>query len=350
MIWLLACTAKDTPPPDSPTDSPADSAIDSGYELPEECLAASERADAAELFADLDAAVASEVRWAGWRMRASHVATFVDADTGTCLGVWHDSGALWLHVTDEPALLTPIFGYYLGTQDATREEWAALFEATVQPDGVVEALQSIGVDRAVLLPLEPQGMDLDRETRFYLATHEAFHVHVQSPTWQGLPGPTWPEWDTPPDRSSIDGACYDGVGAERSALNAAVEQVLAGGEVCTDLRDFLSRREARWTGLEGTLVGDLSCPEAERRMEVEEGIPDWWALQLALDAGVLDTDGVQSQLAAVTSDAFYKTGAGQTFVLEQLLGEDFADLPDALSEADASLTSRVQAAYDASCD
>ena len=341
MIWLLACTGEPEPAPHSHEGAHSGGHDSHGYVLPDECVETAARDDVAALDQDLDTALTSELRWDGWRISAAHIVVAAEVDAGWCLGSWHDGDVHWALTPDAPVFLTSVFGYWFGEHEVTRDEWADLFTAAQQPDGVADALTTLHADRAVLLPLDA---GIDGDTLHYLGLHEAFHVHVQSPVWQGRPLVAWSSWDVPTDRSAIAGACYDGIGAERSALDDAVTAADNGGDVCTPAGDFLSRRASRYEALDGVLVGDHSCARAEAIMEVVEGVPEWWYLQLALDSGELDQDAVQGKLSATSGDAFYKTGAGQVFLLTAL----GADVPGALESStsweDGSLTAQLTAA------
>ena len=246
---------------------------------------------------------------------ASHV---LDAGDG-CVALWKNQKVTKTQLPNPPRLLTPMFGYAL-PWTATEGAFGALLEATAQPDALTAWLVSLGVDRAVVTPIQvapPLGDFIDEIAALQIAMHEAFHVDVMLPRWAGEET-SWPAWEEQPDRAALK-SCYpdaEAVQFEQQALADAVEQAYLEGDIgCDRLNYFRILRAKRYDKVKNIKIvspdGVLTCPEAELRMELEEGVPDcvsWFGL-LAMEK--VEWERVDRRNRSRMDEPFYAFGAMQ---------------------------------------
>jgi len=127
---------------------------------------------------------------------------------GECLGIWRDGRAAGFASTDEePTLLTPLYGYYFGS-DWHGSPDAKMLRRALQPETVRAWLEETGVGSAVVMPVVPRNfpIELSAFDKVQIAVHEGFHVFVQAPRWYASTG-NCPGWDIQPDRAGVQ-SCY----------------------------------------------------------------------------------------------------------------------------------------------
>lgn len=297
------------------------------------CAAAWEDAAARDLVAALLRATAADRPvWGSYGLGDG---TYVlQAGTSTagdaCLGLFADGRALaFTAVPDEPALLTPLYGYYF---DAG---WKGAADAPIvvqarQPPSIRSWLEERGIESAVILPVTVPDFPIEMPAivKTQLALHEAFHVEVQGPRWWGGTG-EWPVWDVQPDRAGVR-ACYTATGAvaesleeERQALVDLFTRLADADRAgaCEAGESFVSLRARRYRMLDGVSVAredgtDAGCEEAEALLEIEEATADYASWSVLYDLGQVDRATLLRRYRARQDDMFYLTGAMQLHAVE----------------------------------
>src|SRR5262245_41461991 len=255
--------------------------------------------------------------WSGYRPESASYIFLVPGPAKQSCGVlWRDGKLTTIEFEVAPRMSTPLYGYL--TPTPAPDTYLVSPNSYPQPDSVPVQLHTIGVQRAVFLPLEGLPFELGSAEQFDLSVHEAFHVHVQLPTWSGLDSPhRWPTWDRQPDRPSVGPLCYGSsdpqklnITSERDHLINAAMTALSKGEtegVCMSARAFVQERRKRWAQLggvrvpTGTSFEPLSCEHAEAIMELEEGVPDFVAWMSAHALDIVSNDRVRARFGALMS-------------------------------------------------
>jgi hypothetical protein len=314
-------------------------ACDRAVEPPALCAAAWSAQVAADLVDLIErAGAADRVVWKDYDVGdAAYVlnAGASAAEAGFCLGIWQDGHAVSFTLADEePALLTPLYGYYFGTGWYGGVQ-ADMIERAEQPPAVRLWLESTGVQSAIILPVSAPDfpMELPALVKAQLAIHEAFHVDVQGPRWWASTG-DWPAWERQPDRRGLQ-ACYTAgdnveaaLAAEREHLAVLIEALLDNDTTlaCRSGRAFLEQRNARYAMLSAVQVMQAdstpgTCAIAEAIMELEEGTADWASWTVLYDIGLASRESLLRRYRALQQDAFYLTGVGQQHAV-QLMHRD----------------------------
>lgn len=253
------------------------------------------------------------------------------SETGeACLGLFRDGRAVaYASAPEEPALLTPLYGYYFHAEWQGRAE-APMLERARQPPSIQTWLEELGVESAVLLPVTVPDFPIEMPAivKAQLAVHEGFHVEVQAPRWWARAG-EWPIWDFQPDRAGVT-ACYTAseevatiLEEEREALVGLVTRLLDGSVAgaCDAGAEFLSLRSERYGLLDEVRVGRdegpaAGCEEAETLMELEEGTADYASWTVLFDLGQVERDQLVRRYRARQDDVFYLTGAMQLHAIQ----------------------------------
>ncbi|MEM6703256.1 MAG: CocE/NonD family hydrolase [Acidobacteriota bacterium] len=246
-------------------------------------------------------------------------------DEEACLGLFLGGVALDYRVFPKPPrYYARLYGYYFA-DTSTTERGRELDRLGQQPDATANWLREWGVDAAVLLPVNPEGLPFELPPLLLtqLAVHEAFHVDVQMPRWRHDRAGLWPTGDEQPDRAAVK-ECYAAQGAaeifqeERDALVLAVQEGLGGriDATCAAIDDFHSARERRYEALGDRVIrrhdgSDGSCVEAEATMELIEGVADWASWAYLHSKGLASTEQLLRRYRAIQAEAFYLTGAMQ---------------------------------------
>ena len=290
---------------------------------------------------------AAESVWRNYRpAEQTYVFFLKDAATeGACATVWSNGRVVkTLALVAPPSLQTPLYGFHVAPSLPAPNRWR-------QPDAISKQLLDAGVQRAVLVPVEPEiklPFPLAPRHLADIAIHEGFHVNIQAPSWAGTsPTADWPWWNKRhPDRQELVAKCYgDGkaIDTEKEHLLRAVRTALSGGDqpsVCSAAKDFIRSRGERWAGLGTTTINvsedvasktqdarPASCSEGESVMELEEGTADFVAWMTAFNVGMVTQEQLLSRFGATQKDRFYLTGAMQLTLLRHLLGADFPTVP-----------------------
>ena len=269
--------------------------------------------------------------WAGYGLEDGTYVLIAgeSADGGTCLGAWRGGEALGYTVSAEtPNVPTRLYGYLL-PWEGNGGPFDPLVDAYRQPEEVAGRLGALGVERAVLLPVEVADfpIELSDLMKTQLAIHEAFHVEVEMPRWVG-PGGDWPVWDLQPDRDGLP-ACYTrdeeverAFAAERDALERLVSTLLDDepATACAAGRELREQRAARYEMLSGTTVDDDAgrpgtCGAAEAVMELEEGTADFASWVQLYNRGQASREQLLQHYRVQQPDVYYLTGAMQAHAL-----------------------------------
>jgi hypothetical protein len=306
--------------------------------------------------------------WHGYDLGdGSYVVHAGPSDSGTaCLGLWRDGRAVaFASLAAEPALLTPLYGYYFAPDWHGSPDEAIIHRAT-QPPAIRAWLEGLGVESAVILPVNVQDfpIELSAFDKLQVAIHEGFHLFVQAPRWYASTGP-WPAWDRQPDRAGVR-ACYSATQAaeaaiqeERATLVQLVDHLLDGDSAgaCRAGATFLARRRARYAMLadvrvaraDGTPTG---CREAEALMELEEGTADYASWTVLYDLGQTSRERLRRRYQAMQNDMYYLTGAMQLHAMQlmapahmQAVIDDIIDSPGLAEGSQTSVLDRTLAAY-----
>lgn len=313
---------------------------------PPEACAAHWQTEAAAGFVDLleRATASTEPVWIDFDPSdPTYVLSAGQADDGRwCVGAWSGGRAIdFAALAAQPALSTVLYGFYFGTPRTDRET-GELITDTEQPDEISRWLADHGVERAVIAPVEPQGLPFEMPPllQVQLVQHEAFHLSVQMPVWSGGEGP-WPDWDDQPDRAGVR-RCYgtaESVSslfeAEREALADAAEALLDADlpAACRDAQHAVSLNRDRHRELqrlavtvEGPGGNSLACRDAEDVWESIEGVADWVSWLPLFDAGFATREQLLRRYRAHQADAFYLTGAIRMHLARDLGSESAAAL------------------------
>jgi len=172
----------------------------------------------------------------------------------------------------------------------------------------------------------------------YLAVHESFHLHSQTPMWLDLPHSyAWPSWDRQPNRAALVKQCYQdsSVAAdfttEHATLYAAWAEMWLTRDPSRDsvrarTQRYLTLRDSRHQKLAAVRIplGDstVSCADAEELMELEEGAPQWIAHTMVVRAGVSSISDFSGSYQNIQPEAFYQTGPMALWIIEGLKGRD----------------------------
>jgi hypothetical protein len=277
--------------------------------------------------------------WNGYRPdTASYVFLIPGPAKQSCGVLWREGKVTTtIEFTTAPRMSTPLYGYF--TPPPAPGNTVIPVDSYAQPIGVQDQLQTLGVQRAVFIPIEGLPFELGSAEEFDLSVHEAFHLYVQLPVWSGLESPhRWPSWDRQPDRQRVGPLCYGStdpqklnITLEREHLLKAAMTALTTGEtdsVCMNTRAFIQERRRRWTDLNtvrvpATSFEAISCAHAEAIMELEEGVPDFVAWMSAHTLGIVNNDRVRQRFGATMAQPFYVLGTMQLVVLRHLLGAQF---------------------------
>ena len=277
-------------------------------------------------------------------------------------------------VPEPPRLSTPLYGFYL-----PRDDRGAVPSRGTQPAAVASWLESVGANRATIVPaaIDDFPMELSSLAKLQVALHEGFHVQVQSPHWAGRDpaggsrgrassGPGWPAWDRQPDRTGLP-RCYRSTKevaaaaeAERAALTGMVESLLDGvpTAACRAGAEFLDRRQARYRLMTDVAVARAdstpgTCREAEAVMELEEGTADYASWTQLFELGLVSRAGLMRRYRAVQNDVFYLTGAMQLHAIALMRPEGMADVARRIgrsgSPEEGSITTVFTAVLDTYC-
>lgn len=302
-----------------------------------ECSSLWERSEASGFVETLTAATAtSQPVWPGYDLRdGSYVLYAGDTPSGAaCVGLWQAGRAVsYAQLPVSPHFSTPLYGYFL--PDAPRRKAGDSFPSGRQPGELASWLESNGVVRATLMPvqIEEFPMELPPLVKAQVGLHEAFHVEVQSPHWVGAEA-NWPSWDRQPDRTDMQ-ACYaatpnieETLAEEREGLVRMIEALLDNrrDDACRAGRDFLERRSERYLLLDtlrvqGSDETATSCSVAEAIMELEEGTADYASWTKLFELGLASRDQLLRRYRAVQDDVFYLTGAMQLHAIAAMRPE-----------------------------
>ena len=305
---------------------------------PEECKSLWAQDVASEFVNELVRATSSRLQvWGGYDLGDGvYVLNAGESEEGNaCLGIWRSGKAMaYSALSDKPTLNTALYGiYYTSNDTAEASPWAA-----TQPASVSNWLKQIGIERAVILPVEVEDFPIKMSAlvKTQLAIHEGFHANVQMPQWQdSTANGEWPLWDRQPHRSGIQ-ACYSGndeiksaIGAERKSLVNFVEALLDSDTTlaCQLGNDFLDKRMARYLALADVSVEQHdgtpgNCADAEAIMELEEGAADYASWSQLYKLGLASRENLLRRYKAEQKDLFYLTGAMQLHALSLMFPDD----------------------------
>ena len=288
-------------------------------------------------------------------------------DGGACLGVFLAGETLAYHkLPEEPALLTPLYGYYFAS------EWyggsdAGIVERSTQPASIQSWLEELGVESAVVMPVSVPDfpMEIPAIVKAQLAIHEGFHVVVQGPTWWAGEG-EWPEWDLQPDREGTQ-VCFtstpevtQALDDERTALVDFVSALIVSDTTlaCEAGADFLALRDARYALLDGVEVAQAdgtpgTCEDAEILLELEEGTADYASWTVLHDLELVTDEQLIRRYRAIQRDVFYLTGAMQLHAVAAMSGDSMIQVTGGINTsagpATGSMTSVLRRALDGFC-
>lgn len=289
------------------------------------------------------------------------------ADGGACLGVFQAGETLAYHTApEEPALLTPLYGYYFAS-DWHGGSDAGIVERSTQPPSIKSWLEGLGIESAVVMPVSVPDfpMQIPAIVKTQLAIHEAFHVVVQGPTWWAGEG-EWPEWDVQPDRAGTQ-ACFtstpevaEALGEERAGLVDFVSALIGNDTTlaCQAGTDFLALRDARYALLDGVEVAQAdgtpgTCEDAEILLELEEGTADYASWTALHDLGLVTDEQLIRRYQAIQNDVFYLTGAMQLHAVAAMSGDSMIQVTRGINTSagpeTGSMTSVLRRALDAFC-
>lgn len=285
----------------------------------------------------------------------------------TCVGAWRGGEALaFAAVTESPKLLTPLYGYHF-PYPGNGGPFDGLVAVSTQPDGVRAWLQEVGVETAIVMPVEIEGLPFEVSAlqKVQIALHEGFHVDVQARRWLDSSS-DWPAWDLQPDRASLE-RCYVGdpeveatLVAERQALDLLIGALLDGDSAaaCQAGEAFLERRSTRYRNLsdvgvsrhDGTIT---DCAEAEAIMELEEGTADYVSWPRLYDLGLASRDQLMGRYGANQNDVFYLTGAMQLHAVSLMQDGEMSETARRIADSESfevgSPTAVFEAALEAYC-
>ncbi len=310
---------------------------------PPEACEALWSSEAATAFVDglARATLPREPIWAGYEAADGAFVLHAGAsETGSaCVGLWRAGQAVaFAALAEEPALLTPLYGYYLTFADTVA--MGGLVPRSRQPPSVAAWLDGLGVESAVLMPVTIEGLpfEISALQKTQVAVHEAFHVHVQAERWLGGAG-AWPDWDRQPDRVASR-QCYTAtpeveaaLARERGALDSLITALLDGqrGAACAAGQSFFEHRAARYSAARAVRVPLAdgtpgSCRHAEAILELEEGTADYVSWPLMVELGLASRETLLQRYNAQQNEAFYLTGAIQLHAIELMRPDDMIEV------------------------
>jgi hypothetical protein len=290
-----------------------------------------------------------EPAWNGYRPQdATYIFVVRPANANLSCGIVWQSGRVRTVLAMEapPRFATPMFGFHSAGTPAD----APGARTWTQPAAIDAQLTAAGIERAVLVPVNPAiklPFQLTPLHLFDMAVHEAFHVFVQAPTWLGgRPAYPWPKWTAGPiDRAGLVSDCYgtDGsaVAPERGLLVEAAVAAFSGADtrqVCTSARESVRLRRDRWASTDrsasGGALSTASCRYREAVMELNEGVPDFVFWTTAHAVGAVGDQRLRQRLEAAQREVFYLTGSMQLMVLKRLAGpQGFAAITKRIAES-----------------
>ena len=241
-----------------------------------------------------------------------------------CLGLFAGGRAVdFEDLPAEPAWSTSLYGFYFG-QPRTDRSTGEVTDDTGQPAVVHTWLEEHGVEHAVLAPVDPTGLpfEIPALLKVQLVAHEAFHLLVQMPVWNGRKG-HWPAWDLQPDRTGVrrcfgeDEEITGLYAAEREALASTAEALLDGDRsaACRHATSALTLEAERRSEIDarGLRVQrdeeTVPCREAEDIWEAIEGTADYASWLPLFESGFATRDQLLRRYRAQQADGFYLTGA-----------------------------------------